>query len=247
MHEKRACQSSATWLARASMEIGCGPNQRVESLAQAMLSQRLVDIDMGAPSPAHARRHRSVLRRGRRLLAGHPMDRFLKRLLDGRPMILPLPAHEGPPSYSIVSRQRVTEGSCPSGSGSRAAVHQPSWRLCPRAGPSAAGWPVAGSNGQAVVEHLPGSPGWSSAACASSSLIRSPSASNQAPGLGRKRGPAARSRRRLRSSRSAPRPCRSSARRWRRLPAASAGGWLVDRRSHSISASAPNSASSSVT
>ncbi len=45
----------------------------------------------------------------------------------------------GPPSNSIVSRQRVTAGSCLSGSRSRAAARRRSSRSGRRAGPSAAG------------------------------------------------------------------------------------------------------------
>ena len=83
MQEKRACQSSATG-STSSTEIGCGPHQRVQPLAQPMRRQRSRDVDM------RAHRQRMDARVGApggdelRLLAGHPLQRFLERLLDRR-------------------------------------------------------------------------------------------------------------------------------------------------------------------
>ena len=70
-------------------------HERVQTLAKAMLRQTFLDLDM------RAHRHgvdpgicpASCVYRGE--LASHLRERFFQRLLDRRPMILPLPAHEG--------------------------------------------------------------------------------------------------------------------------------------------------------
>ena len=72
------------------------PHQCVKPLPQPVLRERLGDIRVRR----HGKRVDPGIRAARamngRQLAGHAMDGFLERLLDGRPMVLPLPAHERP-------------------------------------------------------------------------------------------------------------------------------------------------------
>ena len=163
-----------------------GPDERVQPLAQAVRRQRLRDVDMRG----HGQRMDAGVGAAggvdRCLLAGHPLQRFLERLLDRRAMVLPLPAHERP--AVIFDRQ------APAGHG--------------RIVPFGIGKPRSSSSG--VIGAAPGaldlewadgalsrrrssvgssstSPGRPDAslpAAASSSLIRSPLTSNQAPGDG---------------------------------------------------------------
>src|SRR5438045_2110097 len=97
---------------------GIRADQRIESLAQPVRSQLTLDIDMST--------HRQCMDPGigaaggdeLRLLAGHALHRLLEALLDRRPMLLPLPAHE---RAAVIFdrefpaghwRQRVTEEWC---------------------------------------------------------------------------------------------------------------------------------------
>ena len=76
---------------------GFGPNQRVYAFAKAMLRDRLRYVHMSS--------HRESVNTGIRppggmhggQFAGHAMDGLLEPLLDGGAVVLPLPAHEGPP------------------------------------------------------------------------------------------------------------------------------------------------------
>ena len=70
------------------------PNQRVQTLAQAIRSERLRDVNVGAHGkrvdtgvgpPGSGEGHG---------FAGHPQKRLFERLLDRRTMVLPLPTHE---------------------------------------------------------------------------------------------------------------------------------------------------------
>src|SRR5436305_12627588 len=73
---------------------GIRADQRIEALAQPVRSQLALDIDM---STDRQRMDPGIGAAGGdelRLLAGHALHRLLEALLDRRPVLLPLPAHE---------------------------------------------------------------------------------------------------------------------------------------------------------
>ena len=192
-----------------------GPDKRVEPLAQAMLGQRLRESTWAAIASAWTP---ASVRPAAWTAASSPvmrMDRLLERLLHRRAMVLPLPAHERP--AVIFDRQppaghwqdralRDREAAQQFVDGHRA--------LARRAGPQRTHVAVARSDVQAIVEDFARLPGRVSVSSASSSLIRSPFASNQAPGDGSEGADLALDLLgRPSTSRSAPRPCRSSRRR----------------------------------
>jgi hypothetical protein len=72
------------------------PHQRVEALAQPVRRERLRDIDVHRHGERMHPRIGAPSRRESGALPRHALQRFLERLLDRRPVILPLPPHEGP-------------------------------------------------------------------------------------------------------------------------------------------------------
>jgi len=77
--------------------------QRVQSLAKAVRRHLALDIDVGCH---RQRMHSGVRPAGSnelRFFASHLLQGFLERLLNGRPVVLALPAHEGGPV--ILDRQ----------------------------------------------------------------------------------------------------------------------------------------------
>ena len=224
MHEKRACQSSSTG-STAVTEIGSGRTSAF-SPSRSRCSVSVFAMSTCAPSPAHEPPRRSARRRAPPP-ARRSCDRSPPRALcctEG-PWSCRCQPMNGPPSYSIVSRQRVTEGSCPSGSRSRAAVRRPSSRFGRRAGPSADGRNLRrAAMFRQSSSTSPGLPEASLPALASSSLIRSPFALEPGPGEGREGADLALDLlSRTGASRSAPRPCRPSRHRLRLRPAAARG------------------------
>ena len=118
-------------------------------------------------------------------LAGHAVNRFLERLLDRRPMLLPLPSHERP---AVIFDREPPAGH----GGSCLRDREPAQQFfgvigdvpgrCTFSGRIAAS-PQAT---QLIVEDFARFGGARSATSASSNLIRSPFASNQAPATGSK-------------------------------------------------------------
>ena len=186
----------------------------MSALAQPVRGQRLGDVDM--------RRHRQRMDPGigaaggvhRHRLAGHCAATASSSACctDG-PWSCRCQPMNGRRQIRAISFQRVTAGSCPPGSESRAAARPAVIGAAARAldheRPERA---LAAGDGQAVVEHFARRARRRRPTSASSSLIRSPRARTRRRGGREGADLPLDLARRARSSRSAPRPCRP----WRR-------------------------------
>ena len=120
-------------------DTGCGPHQRVQAFAQAMRRQRFAMSTCAGIASAWT--PASVRPDAVKVTVSPVICSIASSSVcctDGPWSCLCQPM-KGPPSYSIVSRQRVTGGTCPWGFRNRGAIPAASLRSGPPAGPSMGG------------------------------------------------------------------------------------------------------------
>ena len=216
MHEKRACQSSATAFDgedrdRRGRTSALRPSRRRCSVSAFSISTCAAIASAWTPASVRpAACTPQALPSCGGSLPRSPAARTAHASCRCQPM-------NGPPSYSTVRRQRVTRGRCPAESESRAAVPPRVIGARRRAGRQRADRASRAGNRQMRRQAT-------SPACPRT-LLRLSACEQLDPlaarlrttlqGRARRRGPAARSRRPGGSSRSASRPCRSWPRRSR--------------------------------